>query len=291
MNTPNIIYQSMIYVFYIGSQITDVLFVMQLYYLLEQLDARRSHGDKQASMEYDDTKIFFILAMVIKGLLFFVNLLLIQLYGEFKVIVNYELTVPFQCYDSYTTEPLWNSIIWWFPCLAKENNVPHINESDYNPCLSLGVVLLCPLQSIFYVILRIMGWIIKVSGFLCMLFYIVISNLVLFITALSNSELNYTLFGKEENKFCMTLIGLIADDVPQLVVQVTYAAIAFTKYHHSTTSIQIASFVFTAWKLTFVVYRKHLDKDLSEGVYDAVDKTVSVEDQAKVHDIELVFKS
>jgi len=188
MNTPNIIYQSMIYVFYIGSQITDVLFVMQLYYLLEQLDARRSHGDKQASMEYDDTKIFFILAMVIKGLLFFVNLLLIQLYGEFKVIVNYELTVPFQCYDSYTTEPLWNSIIWWFPAKAKKNNVSSIGESDYQDCASLCILPLCPLQSILYVTLRIVGWIIKIPVFLCMLFYIATSNLVLFITALSNSE-------------------------------------------------------------------------------------------------------
>ena len=274
MNTSNIMYQSMIYVFHIGSQITDVLFVMQLYYLLEQLDARRSHGDKQASMEYDDTQIFFILAIIIKGLLFFVNLLLIQLYGDWIIIVFFELTAPFQCYDSNITGPLWNSIIWWFPGKAKKNNISSIGESDYQDCASLCIVPLCPLQSILYVILRIVGWIIKVPVFLCMLFYIAISNLVLFITALSNSELNYTLFGKEENKFYMTLIGLIADDGPQLVVQATYAVIAFTKYHHLTSSIQIAS-----WKLTFVVYRKYLDKKLRGGAYDAVDMAMNVADK------------
>lgn len=279
MNTPNIMYQSMIYVFHIGSQITDVMFVIQLYYLLEQLDARRSHGDKQASMEYDDTQFLFILAIIIKGLLFFVNLLLIQLYGDWIIIVLFELTVPFQCYDSNITEPLWNSIIWWFPGKAKKNNISNIGESDYQDCASLCIVPLCPLQSILYVILRILGWIIKVPVFLCMLFYIATSNLVLFITALSNSELNYTLFGKEENKFYMTLIGLIADDGPQLVVQATYAVIAFTKYHHLTTSIQIASFAFTAWKLTFVVYRKYLDKKLRGGAYDAVDMAINVADK------------
>ena len=279
MNTQNIMYQSMIYVFHIGSQITDVLFVMQLYYLLEQLDARRSHGDKQASMEYDDTQIFFISAIIIKGLLFFVNLRLIQLYGDWIIIVFFELTVPFQCYDSYITEPMWNSIIWWFPGKAKKNNISNIGESDYQDCASLCIVPLCPLQSILYVILRILGWIIKIPVFLCMLFYIATSNLVLFITALSNSELSYTLFGKEENKFYMTLIGLIADDGPQLVVQATYAVIAFTKYHHLTSSIQIASFAFTAWKLTFVVYRKYLDKKLRGGAYDAVDMAMNVADK------------
>jgi len=83
----------------------------------------------------------------------------------------------------------------------------------------------------------------------------------------------------EENKFYMTLIGLIADDGPQLVVQATYAVIAFTKYHHLTTSVPIASFAFTAWKLTFVVYRKYLDKKLRGGAYDAVDMAMNVADE------------
>lgn len=283
MNASNIIYQSMIYVFHIGSQITDVLFVMQLYYLLEQLNDRRSHGDDQASMEYDDTQKFFILAIIIKGLLFFVNLFLIQIYGEWKIIVFFELKVPFQCYDLYITEPLWNSIIWWFPGKAKKNNISSIRDSKYELCISPAFPVMVSLQSILYVIFRIVGWIIKVPAFLCMIFYLVISNLVMFITALSNSELNYTLFGKEENEYYITVIGLVADDGPQLVVQAIYAVIAFTKYHHLTTSTQIASFAFTAWKLTFVVYRKYLDKkqnkipNIRRGVaYDAIEAAINI---------------
>ena len=98
----------------------------------------------------------------------------------------------------------------------------------------------------------------------------------MFIIALTNSELNYTLFGKEENKYSITIIGLVADDGPQLVLQAIYAIIAYTKYHHLTTSIQIASFAFTAWKLTFVVYRKYLDKKLTGGAYDAVDTSINL---------------
>jgi len=131
-----------------------------------------------------------------------VNLLIIQLYGEFNVIVFYELTVPFQCYDSYVTKPLWNSIIWWFPYQARRNNIHNIGETDCELYASPTFPLICPLQSILYVV----AWIIKVPVFLCMLFYIAISNLILFTyVSLSNSELSHTLQYLKQNITVFTL--------------------------------------------------------------------------------------
>lgn len=61
--------------------------------------------------------------------------------------------------------------------------------------------------------------------FLFLFSLVVISDLVLFLSAMSNSELNFTLFGKKENKFPMTLIGLLVDDIPQFILQVAYAIV------------------------------------------------------------------
>ena len=88
----------------------------------------------------------------------------------------------------------------------------------------------------------------------------VISNLVLFLSALSNSELNFTLYGKKQNKYPMTLAGLVYDDIPQLIVQVAYVIVEYRKYNETITPIQIASFLFMFLRLTFVIYRKNIDE-------------------------------
>lgn len=93
-----------------------------------------------------------------------------------------------------------------------------------------------------------------------MFVFAVISNLVLFFSAISNSELNFTLYGKKENKYPMTLIGLLADDVPQLILQVAYVIVEYRKYNQSIAPIQIASFLFMFLRLTYVIYRKYIDE-------------------------------
>jgi hypothetical protein len=117
--------------------------------------------------------------------------------------------------------------------------------------------------------------------FVIQISYVVIPNLVLFLSAISNSELNFILYGKKENKFPMTLIGLLVDDIPQFILQVAYAIVENRKYYQTLSPIQIASFVFTLLRLFFVSYKKYKDekhrkegreegKDYREVVMDGV---------------------
>ena len=102
-----------------------------------------------------------------------------------------------------------------------------------------------------------------IFGWLLLVFLISsvwISNLVLFLSAMSNSELNFILFGKKENKFPMTLIGLLVDDIPQLILQVAYAIVENRKYYQKLSPIQIASFTFILLRLFFVSYKKYKDE-------------------------------
>jgi len=264
MDTMNILKQSAHYVSYIASQVTDYLFIIQLYYSLKQLHEQRSHGDVQAKMEYEDTLIFYYLSIIFKTLLIFVNLFCLYVFGELQYVVNYEslsLPVAYKWYDSIFIQPWFNCVIWWFPESAEKYDKSHINNFKYN-FLALPLFPLCIIQSICYVIFTI----IFVPMYLCIVIYFFLSNLVLFVTALSNSELNYTLYGIPKNKFPMTAIGLLADDVLQLVAQASYAIIEYKKYHHSLKAIQIASFVLTAWKLTVVLYAKYIDNEDVDAV-------------------------
>ena len=88
----------------------------------------------------------------------------------------------------------------------------------------------------------------------------IISNLVLFLSAMSNSELTFILFGTKENKFPMTVIGLLVDDIPQLILQIAYAIVENRKYYQKISPIQIASFTFSSLRLFFVSYKKYKDE-------------------------------
>jgi hypothetical protein len=100
----------------------------------------------------------------------------------------------------------------------------------------------------------------------------IISNLVLFLSAMSNSELNFALFGKKENKFPMTFTGLLVDDIPQLILQIAYAIVENRKYYQKISPIQIASFTFSSLRLFFVSYKKYTDeKHRLEGLEEGRD--------------------
>lgn len=200
MTCDQILYQSLIYVITIGDQVTDYLFILNLYFSLEHSYAQKIHGNPTAPSKYHDTLIFIILVAAFKCLVFFVNYLCAEILGELKLLVTCNFHVDYQKIS--------------YACIKS----------------------------------------------VLMFVFAVISNLVLFFSAISNSELNFTLYGKKENKYPMTLIGLLADDVPQLILQVAYVIVEYRKYNQSIAPIQIASFLFMFLRLTYVIYRKYIDE-------------------------------
>ena len=182
-------YQNIINIITIGDQVTDYLFIINLYFQLEHLHTQKIHGNPTASSKYHDTLIFIILVSSSKCVVFFVNFFCALTFGELKSFVS------------------------------------NILEEDF-----------------------------------IILFLFLIPILALFLSAMSNSELNSILYGKKENKFVMTLIGLLVDDIPQLILQLAYAIVEDRKYYQKLSPIQIASFTFMLLRLTCVIYKKYKDE-------------------------------
>lgn len=183
MTWEQIAYQNIINIITIGDQVTDYLFIINLYFQLEHLHTQKIHGNPTVSSKYHDTLLFIILVSSFKCLVFFVNFFCALTFGELKLLLTCNCCL----------EPL-------------KNYIAFIGEI----CFFYQVIAL------FY---GLLPW------FVFLISSVVISNLVLFLSAMSNSELNFTLFGKKENKFPMTLIGLLVDDIPQLILQVAYAIV------------------------------------------------------------------
>ena len=80
---------------------------------------------------------------------------------------------------------------------------------------------------------------------------------VLVLLAISNSEVAYHVYGISKKSYApITLVGLVSEDLPQLVIQISYAVIANRTYELPVSSNQIFSFVFTGWNLGFTVLKK-----------------------------------
>ena len=231
MTWEQIAYQTIINIITIGDQVTDYLFIINLYFQLEHLHTQKIHGNSMASSKYHDTLLFIILVSSFKCLVFFVNFFCALTFGELKILVS---TLSCIC------------------CVLNDGTMEVFTKSHF----------------VYKVI--ILGYFLVYVVFFVSLF--IISNLVLFLSAMSNSELNFTLFGKKENKFPMTFTGLLVDDIPQLILQIAYAIVENRKYYQKISPIQIASFTFILLRLFFVSYKKYKDeKHRLEGLEEGRD--------------------
>ena len=253
MTWEQIAYQNIINIITIGDQVTDYLFIINLYFQLEHLHTQKIHGNPTASSKYHDTLLFIILISSFKCLVFFVNFFCALTFGELRLLVttNYSLLKIIHCAQC----------MFVLTCTV----VTGITDVPGDLLDHPNIV-----TAIFFTIHKIGGFIIVLLLILFLLSLVVISDLALFLSAMSNSELNFTLFGKKENKFPMTLIGLLVDDIPQLIVQIAYAIVENRKYYQKISPIQITSFAFISLRLFFVSYKKYKDekhrlKGLEEG--------------------------
>jgi hypothetical protein len=82
------VYQNIINIITIGDQVTDYLFIINLYFQLEHLHTQKIHGNSMASSKYHDTLLFIILVSSFKCLVFFVNFFCALTFGELKILVS-----------------------------------------------------------------------------------------------------------------------------------------------------------------------------------------------------------
>lgn len=103
MTWEQIAYQNIINIITIGDQVTDYLFIINLYFQLEHLHTQKIHGNPTASSKYHDTLLFIILISSFKCLVFFVNFFCALTFGELRLHVkNYLLLKIIHCMDVLT---------------------------------------------------------------------------------------------------------------------------------------------------------------------------------------------
>ena len=232
----------------LGASVTDILFTLQLNFIVDQAKQKLKHGDNSAASEVHDVNIFFIVSIVIMVFVALVNFISLLKLGSFQIYSFLDGKQTLGCFGEfvldYITKPLIKATVWWF--------------SKETPCYVLPfgpfIITVNALLFVFSFIFMLIG------TYLILIYVFIIQNIlspvILFLTAISHSELTYILYGKEENKFIMTLAGLLVEDILEFVLQVTYAVISYKKYHRQVTNIQILSFAFTIYRLMFVVYLK-----------------------------------
>jgi len=81
-------------------------------------------------------------------------------------------------------------------------------------------------------------------------------NIVVPLLCMSNADLNLFVYGKAESAYAMTIIGLIAEDVPQFCIQLGYAVSMANSFDQEVSPLQWTSFTFTMWRFGFTFLLK-----------------------------------
>jgi hypothetical protein len=109
-----------------------------------------------------------------------------------------------------------------------------------------------------------------VSVLVCILIT-VITNLGIFFSAASNSELVFHFYGQKGLYRIITMGGMFLEDVPQLLIQISYAIIAKLRYNQQVTGLQILSFAFSSWRLGYGFVLKACQKEEKDPAPVAVE--------------------
>jgi hypothetical protein len=113
---------------------------------------------------------------------------------------------------------------------------------------------------------------------------VIMTNLLLYFVAFSNSELTYIFFGQPGCYFMMTCTGVWMEDIPQFLIQLAYS-IMMIQFNHKVSGVQIASFTFTFWHFGYSTALKYIKKDqnppslvqkISEGSFEVSSGLISV---------------
>merc|ERR1711871_842454 len=157
----------------------------------------------------------------------------------------------------------------------------------HKPCLILQSMFffLYPvhflLKSVVIVVLVIVSLLAKV---LKEFFKLFVSSL-LFMIALSNSELCYLFYGDPEFFTLMTSAGVYLEDVPQFIIQVLYSIVMSLKFKQHVSAFQWISFALTFWHFGFSASYKYATfgepppPPLEEYFIDSVDRIGMLTDQ------------
>lgn len=85
------------------------------------------------------------------------------------------------------------------------------------------------------------------------------TNVVWYGVVFSNSEMTYLVFDHNPIYYdVITEAGMLVEDVPQFLIQLIYSLHMYTRFGHSVSSVQIASFAFTFWRFMFTVTHKYM---------------------------------
>ena len=85
-----------------------------------------------------------------------------------------------------------------------------------------------------------------------------LASFILFMIALSNSELCYLFYGDPEFFTLMTSAGVYIEDIPQFIIQVCYSIVMSVKFKQSVSVFQWISFALTFWHFGFSASYKYV---------------------------------
>ena len=237
--------------------ITDSLFVKQVH---NDVDTS-SFDERSVNSRFLVASAIFLIVPVVA------NLSLIIRYGEAKLFASGILHFLDRsnsqesngCIYNITIEPL---NIWY--CWAGENSYSHNS-------------LLCNYFN------SVLFFLYPIHVALGIALYIFI-NLLMYLIVLSNTELAYIMFGKPENYFKMTCMGVWIEDIPQFLLQLSYC-IMMIQFNHKVSNIQIASLIITFWHFGFsttLKYMKREEKDWpssTDSALNVIDSAGSIQIQ------------
>ena len=141
-------------------------------------------------------------------------------------------------------EKLWLELVentrlsWWFD---KKNSirVRTLLWPVYFIHLTCTLLLsLCVSMAFFVYGFAAVGCVIAVNGFV-------------FVLALSNADFNFHVYGTEGKEYAMTISGMLAEDLPQFVIQLGYAVSMANRYGQAVSTLQWVSFSFTIWRFGY----------------------------------------
>ena len=154
-----------------------------------------------------------------------------------------------------------SSLDCWFVHHRMGSSDAHkLHGSMHRPC-QVTQSMFFFFYPLHYILAYAMAFLIFIGGFsykALKVFGVILSKILkrliavlLYITALSNSELCYLFYGDPEFFTLMTSAGVYVEDIPQFIIQLSYSVIMSVKFKQVVSPFQWISFALTFWHFGF----------------------------------------